>query len=119
MYIQLLLNNHNCDTDLWPWGGEAIYRNGRYVGETTTTGYGFTFKKQVNCHFFKNILRYSIKFCLIYLYVSVFKVCLGFVQNFDEMGNAQKVTNEYVLSGDYEVDVGGIRYFKFGCKKCV
>lgn len=51
MYIQLLLNNHDSENEVWPWGGEPIYRNGQYVGETTTTSYGFTFKKQVNLKF--------------------------------------------------------------------
>ncbi|XP_050517976.1 pyruvate dehydrogenase phosphatase regulatory subunit, mitochondrial [Diabrotica virgifera virgifera] len=83
MYLQLLLEDHDSETDLWPWGGEPIYRNGKYVGMTTTTGYGYTFKKQV---------------------------CLGFVHNFDEKGEKQKVTNDYVTSGHFEVDVAGIRY---------
>lgn len=30
--------------------------------------------------------------------------------NLDEKGNKQKVTSDYVLSGDYEVDVGGRLY---------
>lgn len=47
MYVQLLLEDHDLETDLWPCGGEPIYRNGKYVGMSTTTGYGFTFKKQV------------------------------------------------------------------------
>lgn len=47
MYIQLVLDDHDCEVDLWPWGGEPIYRNGKYVGMCTTTGYGHTFKKQV------------------------------------------------------------------------
>jgi len=83
MYIQLLLNDHDPELDLWSWGGEPIYRDGKYAGATTTTGYGFTFKQQV---------------------------CLGFVQNFDSAGNALPVTNEYVLSGDYEVDIAGKRF---------
>ncbi|KAL2723148.1 hypothetical protein V1477_019739 [Vespula maculifrons] len=82
-YVQLLLNDHDLEFDTWCWGGEPIYRNGKYCGMTTTTGYGFTFKKQV---------------------------CLGFVQNFDSEGRSQEVTNEYVLSGDYEVDVAGIKF---------
>ncbi|XP_076241185.1 pyruvate dehydrogenase phosphatase regulatory subunit, mitochondrial isoform X2 [Calliopsis andreniformis] len=82
-YVQLLLNEHDPELDIWCWGNEPIYRNGKYCGMTTTTGYGFTFKKQV---------------------------CLGFVQNFDSQGRPQEVTNEYVLSGDYEVDVAGIKY---------
>ncbi|KAK7789876.1 hypothetical protein R5R35_008830 [Gryllus longicercus] len=83
MYIQLLLQDHDHEIDLWPWGGEPIYRNGKQVGITTTTGYGFTFKKQI---------------------------CLGFVQNFDENGQLQPVTHDFTLSGDYEVDIAGLRY---------
>lgn len=82
MYVQLLLNDHDPDIDLWSWGDEPIYRDGYYCGQTTTTGYGYTFKKQV---------------------------CLGFVTNTDKNGVAQRVTNEYVLSGDYEVEIAGIK----------
>ncbi|XP_076169845.1 pyruvate dehydrogenase phosphatase regulatory subunit, mitochondrial [Ptiloglossa arizonensis] len=82
-YVQLLLNDHDPELDTWCWGSEPIFRNGAYCGMTTTTGYGFTFKKQV---------------------------CLGFVQNFDSQGRPQEVTNEYVLLGDYEVDVAGIKF---------
>lgn len=52
MYVQLILQDHDPDLDLWCWGGEPIYRDGQYVGATTTTGYGYTFKKQVG-YFFK------------------------------------------------------------------
>ncbi|XP_011309065.1 pyruvate dehydrogenase phosphatase regulatory subunit, mitochondrial [Fopius arisanus] len=82
-YVQLLLNDHDPEFDTWCWGGEPIYRNGKYCGMTTTTGYGYTFRTQV---------------------------CLGFVQNLDDIGRTQEVTNEYVLSGDYEVDVAGIKF---------
>lgn len=27
------------DEDTWPWGGEPIYRNNIYVGNTTSTAY--------------------------------------------------------------------------------
>ncbi|XP_060519985.1 pyruvate dehydrogenase phosphatase regulatory subunit, mitochondrial isoform X2 [Cylas formicarius] len=82
-YIQLILDDHDCETDLWPWGGEPIYRNGEQVGMCTTTGYGFTFKKQV---------------------------CLGFVENIDKNGERQKVTHDFITSGDFEVDIAGIKY---------
>ncbi|KAK9701359.1 FAD dependent oxidoreductase central domain [Popillia japonica] len=82
-YVQLLLEDHCIDTDLWPWGGEPIYRNGKHCGMCTTTGYGFTFKKQV---------------------------CLGFIDNYDEKGVKQKVTTNYILNGNYEVDIAGLRY---------
>ena len=48
-----------------------------------TTGYGYTFKKPV---------------------------CLGFVKKIDGDGREDPVTNEYVLSGDYEVEIAGVRY---------
>ncbi|XP_073832377.1 pyruvate dehydrogenase phosphatase regulatory subunit, mitochondrial [Musca autumnalis] len=83
MYVQLLLNDHDHEVDTWCWGNEPIYRDGKYCGMTTTTGYGYTFKKQV---------------------------CLGFVRNVDEQGNELPVTNDYVLSGHYEVEVAGMRF---------
>lgn len=39
-----------------------------------------------------------------------FQVCLGFVENIDDKGVRQKVTNDFINSGDFEVDVGGIRF---------
>lgn len=83
MYIQLLLDDHDSEYDCWCTGGEPIYRNGKMTGYTTTASYGFTFKTQV---------------------------CLGFVKNYDENGNSLVVTNDFVLNGDYEVEVAGIRY---------
>lgn len=82
LYVQLLLNDHDVDIDPWCWGGEPILRDGIYVGQTTTTGYGYTFKKPV---------------------------CLGFVKKIDGNGQEDRVTNEYVLSGDYEVEIAGVR----------
>ncbi|KAF9412520.1 hypothetical protein HW555_008989 [Spodoptera exigua] len=82
-YVQLLLTDHDHELDMWSWGGEPIYRDGNYCGQTTTTSYGFTFKKQV---------------------------CLGFVENLDKDGVPQVINNDYVLSGHYEIDIGGIRY---------
>lgn len=35
---------------------------------------------------------------------------MGFVQNFDDKGNPQVVSNDYVMSGNYEVDIAGIRF---------
>lgn len=37
-------------------------------------------------------------------------MCLGFVQNFDHKGTTQVVTPEYITTGEYEVDIAGIRY---------
>lgn len=35
---------------------------------------------------------------------------MGFVQNLDKNGKAQPLTNEYVLAGEYEVEIAGTRY---------
>ncbi|KOB76949.1 Uncharacterized protein OBRU01_04874 [Operophtera brumata] len=89
-YVQLLLTDHDHELDLWSWGGEPIYRDGNYCGQTTTTSYGYTFKKQV---------------------------CLGFVENLNEEGVPQKITNDFVLSGHYEIDIAGISYFETNITK--
>lgn len=83
LYVQLLLNDHDIDIDPWCWGGEPILRDGIYCGQTTTTGYGYTFKKPV---------------------------CLGFVKKIDDNGQEHHVTNDYVLNGEYEVEIGNCRY---------
>ncbi|XP_015909112.1 pyruvate dehydrogenase phosphatase regulatory subunit, mitochondrial [Parasteatoda tepidariorum] len=82
-YIQLVLEDYDVDEDIWPWGAEPIYVNGKCAGLTTTTGYGFTLKKQV---------------------------CLGFIQNLDENGIPQVITNDFILKSDFEVDICGTRY---------
>lgn len=86
IYIQLLLDDHDSDIDIWPSGNEPIYRNGKLCGRTTTTSYGYTFMKQV---------------------------CLGFVQDIDSDGKFLPVTSDFVLNGEFEVEICGIR---FPCK---
>ncbi len=44
---QFHLLDYDKDNDLWPGGGEAVYRNGEYVGCLTNSAYGFTLKKMV------------------------------------------------------------------------
>ncbi|KAF2368189.1 Glycine cleavage T-protein-like N-terminal [Trinorchestia longiramus] len=83
LYVQLLLDDHDHRVDAWPWGGEPIYRDGQFVGVTTTTGYGYSLKNLV---------------------------CLGFIRNYNSRGEMIAVTPEYVLDGVYEVDIAGIRY---------
>lgn len=33
-----LEDDHDADNDVWPWGGEPIFRNGNFVGVTTSAG---------------------------------------------------------------------------------
>jgi glycine cleavage system aminomethyltransferase T len=53
----LTAGDHCTDTDPWPWGGEPIFRDGKYAGRVTTTAYGFSIDRHV---------------------------CLGFVHDYEE-----------------------------------
>lgn len=82
-YVQLVVEDHDPDYDLWPWGQEPIYLNNKCIGMTTTTGYGFTLGKQV---------------------------CLGFITNLDDKGVPQVITNDYVLKNNFEINIAGTMY---------
>lgn len=47
-FVQLLIEDHDLYQDPWPWGGELIYRNGKFCGYVTSTAYGFSLEKQVS-----------------------------------------------------------------------
>ncbi|XP_045047673.1 pyruvate dehydrogenase phosphatase regulatory subunit, mitochondrial isoform X4 [Desmodus rotundus] len=79
-----ILDDHDTDLDLWPWWGEPIYRNGQYVGKTTSSAYSYTLERHV---------------------------CLGFVHNFSEdTGEEQVVTADFINRGEYEIDIAGHRF---------
>ncbi|XP_059144438.1 pyruvate dehydrogenase phosphatase regulatory subunit, mitochondrial-like [Physella acuta] len=86
-FTQFFLEDYDVHNDYWPWGGEPIYRNGKYVGMTTTCSYGFTLEKMV---------------------------CLGFIGEHDENGEpaTQKNINEWVMNKNakYEIDIAGVRF---------
>ena len=91
----LLLNagDHDTDTDPWPWGGEPIFRDGKYAGRVTTTAYGFSLDRHV---------------------------CLGFVHDYDEdseenvdsPGGRQKnlITAEWVKVTNYDILILRVTY---------
>lgn len=83
--IHFQLENHNPDLDLWPWGHEPIFRNDKFVGTTTSSGYGFTLDKVV---------------------------CLGFVDNYNRMSQKYEVvTNDYIMKdAKFEISIGGKKY---------
>ncbi|ESO90302.1 hypothetical protein LOTGIDRAFT_218009 [Lottia gigantea] len=86
-FAQFMLEDFDVDTDIWPWGGEPIYRNGVKVGSTATCGYGFTLERMV---------------------------CLGFVSDLDQNGNPKinPQINDYVMDKEavYEIDISGKRF---------
>lgn len=83
-FTMFILEDHDTDTDLWPWWGEPIFRNGRYVGKTTSSAYSYTLERHV---------------------------CLGFVHHFDEKtGEELVVTTDFINQGEYEIDIAGQRF---------
>ena len=74
---------HATDLDPWPWGGESIYRNDELCGTVTTASFGFSLGKHI---------------------------ALGFVQDKDEQGEARFIGQDFVKSGDFEVEIAGMRY---------
>lgn len=83
--IQLLLEEHNLEEDIWPWGGEPIYRNNQFCGVTSSTAYGFTLDRHV---------------------------CLGFVEDIDPAtGDKNIITNDFILkNAKFEIDIAGKRF---------
>ncbi|XP_019628751.1 PREDICTED: pyruvate dehydrogenase phosphatase regulatory subunit, mitochondrial-like [Branchiostoma belcheri] len=83
-FVMFLLDNHDLENDLWPWGGEPIWEGGRVVGRTTSAGYGYTLKKQV---------------------------CLGFVRNPDpQTGERQVITTNFITKSKFEIQIAGKKF---------
>ncbi len=80
--VQFLLEDHDLDNDIWPWGGEPIFRDGVFCGTVTSTAYGFTLDRHI---------------------------CLGYIQNIDQdTGEKKLVTNDFVLKGGkYQINIAG------------
>ncbi len=74
---------YNYESDPWPWGGEPIFRDGKFVGAITTCSFGFSLKKHVG---------------------------LGYIANPIEHGTLERVTIQYVKTGDYEIEIAGRRF---------
>lgn len=86
-FVQFLLQDFDIDNDVWPWGGEPIYRNGKFTGTTTSSEYGFTLEKMI---------------------------CLGFVRDYDEHDQRiiHKNINDFIMdkNAKYEIAIAGRRY---------
>ena len=82
----LTLIDHDETIDNFPWSGEPIFRNDVYVGNVTSSAYGYT----LGCN-----------------------VCLGFIRNCEEEGGI--VTLSYITdkNAKYEIAIGNKR---FSCK---
>ena len=86
-FAQFFLNDFDYETDVWPWGGEPIYRNGKYCGTITSAGYAHTLERMT---------------------------CLGFVTDTDNEGRKilHKAMHEFILdkSAKYEIAIAGKKF---------
>ncbi|XP_058445878.1 pyruvate dehydrogenase phosphatase regulatory subunit, mitochondrial-like isoform X1 [Malaya genurostris] len=75
------LEDIDVDKDVWPWGGEPIYRNGEFCGTVTSAGYGFASEKLV---------------------------CLGYIQR-SQRDISRVVTTEFIMDKNavYHIDIAG------------
>ena len=89
--VQFFINGYDKDKALWPSGGEALYRDGKYIGSVTNVAYGFTLKKMV---------------------------CLGFIQHPDTIsGKPTELENSWLLDrkANWSINIAGsmVRDHKF------
>lgn len=86
-FVMFLLQDFDKDSDIWPWGGEPIYRNGKFAGKITSSAYGFTLEKMI---------------------------CLGFVREYDQHDKRiiHKNMNEFILdkNAKYEIAIAGRKF---------
>ncbi|CAK9801517.1 Pyruvate dehydrogenase phosphatase regulatory subunit, mitochondrial [Anthophora plagiata] len=86
--VLFVVDELDINKDVWPWGGEPVYRNNEFVGTVTSAGYGFTSEKHI---------------------------CLGFI-SFPKSRYSQTkkniVTTDFIMEpkARYEIDIAGIRF---------
>ena len=80
--VQFHLDDFDKEEGIWPWGGESVYRNGKFVGTVTSSAYGFTLQKMV---------------------------ALGFVENRDTLGKQIPVGADWINDKNvqWEIDIAG------------
>ncbi|XP_064639761.1 pyruvate dehydrogenase phosphatase regulatory subunit, mitochondrial-like isoform X2 [Lineus longissimus] len=85
--VHFTVEDHDTDNDPWSWGGEPIYRNGKFAGFTTSSCFGYTMNRLI---------------------------CLGLVRDYDEHTKEKKVIKNWhdwvMKSGQFEIDINGKRF---------
>ncbi|KOC68604.1 Pyruvate dehydrogenase phosphatase regulatory subunit, mitochondrial [Habropoda laboriosa] len=86
--VLFVVNELDINKDVWPWGGEPVYRNNEFVGTVTSAGYGFTSEKHI---------------------------CLGFISSPRSryaQTNRNIVTTDFIMEpkARYEIDIAGTRF---------
>lgn len=72
------------DKDVWPWGGEPIYRNNEFCGTVTSAGYGFASEKLV---------------------------CLGYISR-PKCNESRIITTDFIMDKNavYHIDIAGGKF---------
>ncbi|XP_053988034.1 pyruvate dehydrogenase phosphatase regulatory subunit, mitochondrial-like isoform X1 [Hylaeus volcanicus] len=86
--VLFVVNELDINKDVWPWGGEPVYRNNEFVGTVTSAGYGFATEKHI---------------------------CLGFISSPSPkhmQPDANIVTTDFIMdpTARYEIDIAGTRF---------
>ncbi|XP_017884965.1 pyruvate dehydrogenase phosphatase regulatory subunit, mitochondrial-like [Ceratina calcarata] len=83
--VMFVVNELDINKDVWPWGGEPIYRNNEFVGTVTSTGYGFATERHI---------------------------CLGFISLPRSKHTQNIVTTDFITEAKalYEIDIAGTRF---------
>ncbi|XP_076174249.1 pyruvate dehydrogenase phosphatase regulatory subunit, mitochondrial-like [Ptiloglossa arizonensis] len=86
--VLFIVNELDINKNVWPWGGEPIYRNNEFVGTVTSAGYGFATEKHI---------------------------CLGFISSpgLRHMPcDTNIVTTDFIMdsTAHYEIDIAGTRF---------
>ncbi|OAD55699.1 Pyruvate dehydrogenase phosphatase regulatory subunit, mitochondrial, partial [Eufriesea mexicana] len=86
--VLFVVNELDINKDVWPWGGEPVYRNNEFVGTVTSAGYGFAAEKHI---------------------------CLGFIslpKSRYIQTNPNIVTTDFIMEpkAHYEIDIAGTRF---------
>ena len=79
-FVMFTLTDHDEMCDNYPWRGEPIYRNGQYIGNVTSSAYGYTLGHMV---------------------------CLGFINNPNGLVNLSYITAK---NAQYEIAIGKKRF---------
>ncbi|ESO90306.1 hypothetical protein LOTGIDRAFT_123647 [Lottia gigantea] len=87
--VQFSLESFDIQKDSWPWGGEPLFRQGEFVGKTSSCAYGFSSEKMG---------------------------CLGFIINKEHGLGMQDFVND--LNVSYEIDIAGRRYQAVVVNRC-
>ncbi|XP_043263332.1 pyruvate dehydrogenase phosphatase regulatory subunit, mitochondrial-like [Colletes gigas] len=86
--VLFVVNELDINKNVWPWGGEPVYRNNEFVGTVTSAGYGFATEKHI---------------------------CLGFISS-PRSNHTQPdrniVTTDFIMdtTACYEIDIAGTRF---------